>query len=473
MSLRTERRCFRLPTRVRTSRFPPATPSNWTLRVPAGSPQHADMNVLAVRVVDSDRVEVDTLGATVILTPDQIEFAGTIDYTTGRTVAPLPVGRLVWTNLVGFWTVGDVTRRCAEIVASQARVCVYGDSLVRIDAVAPVSYGYTSLLDDAEWVRGFGSNRMWAVPRGGSLHLLDTSGSGSYAEGTGVTVSLPAGAHSGVAVFPPRPLDSSRIYGLSARPHVHFVYTAEAMSRINSDPENYLIMLDRRDFGAVVLFGTLYTEQETPVVDPTDGLTKYEYPDPGAIRTFVGEVRRRDIKVLTYMKANYFTAQSVDETLEWMRSFQAEHDLDGWYFDNARIANTWTDNYAFMRSVRDDVGADGIIYHHDSVDVWGAWSGAVFAPLDAYVDYTLKGETGALARIDDADHPYLRYYTMGFSGNLADHKLSKESTMTKPQLMNVLVELGGVKRLGDVGVVDWDEHYWTPFQQVRAAWRSN
>ena len=53
--------------------------------------------------------------------------------------------------------------------------------------------------------------------------------------------------------------------------------------------------------------------------------------------------------------------QNISTTLQWMREFQQEYNLDGWYFDNAD-AGTLLEDYEFIKQVRRDVGDNGIIY---------------------------------------------------------------------------------------------------------------
>ncbi|MEK6941606.1 MAG: fibronectin type III domain-containing protein, partial [archaeon] len=122
--------------------------------------------------------------------------------------------------------------------------------------------------------------------------------------------------------------------------------------------------------------------------------------------------------------------QPLDTTLQWMREFQRDFGFDGWYFDNAE-AGDFLGDYGFIKQVRADIGDSGIIYHHDSVDVWGPHIGspqlsglrAVF--VDAYANYTLAGETGEIAEIDGPNDPYLRYFSSGYglSQAFGSHKI--------------------------------------------------
>ena len=77
-----------------------------------------------------------------------------------------------------------------------------------------------------------------------------------------------------------------------------------------------------------------------------------------------------------------------------------------------------------MHGLRTDLGDEGIIYHHESGDVWGMEIGgfddrnfkcglkAVF--YDAYVNYTLNGETRPLSEVDFPNELYFRYFSSGY-----------------------------------------------------------
>jgi hypothetical protein len=159
----------------------------------------------------------------------------------------------------------------------------------------------------------------------------------------------------------------------------------------------------------------------------------YKVKEPGLIKKFIDVAHRNRFKVLSYIvflrnpkwryprghpKAGQY--QDAELTLEWMRNLQKEFDLDGWYLDGAETGD-FMDDYNFTRQVREDVGEEGVIYYHDSMDPWACNRGrehrfcglkAVF--LNAYADYSLSGEVGDLAAVDSPNDAYYRFYTCGY-----------------------------------------------------------
>ena len=111
-----------------------------------------------------------------------------------------------------------------------------------------------------------------------------------------------------------------------------------------------------------------------------------------------------------------------------MRDFQKEYNLSGWYFDNVdTYRGNLLKNYEFIKQVRKDVGDEGIIFIHNSVDAWDGWlkyRGLKEIMIDAYADYTVSGETdhtlinktymGLSAQVDSPNDPYFRYFTSNY-----------------------------------------------------------
>ncbi|MBI4387452.1 MAG: InlB B-repeat-containing protein, partial [Candidatus Omnitrophica bacterium] len=216
-----------------------------------------------------------------------------------------------------------------------------------------------------------------------------------------------------------------------------------------------------------------------------------------SFRSFIARVHEHGFKVIVYLHApgaprwkyplghpQAGQLQPVETTLAWMRCFQSPngcdvhgqhvdgYDLDGWYLDNAEIGDL-TQDYGFIKQVRKDVGDEGIIYHHDSVDVWagnvgiGRWvvyPGLKGVMIDAYVNYTLTGETGAMAEVDEPNDPYLRFYTSGYGmsqvlGSLV-RKSDKKLAISEGEVERVSAQnLRGLSK-------GWDEYY-RPFYEER------
>jgi len=88
------------------------------------------------------------------------------------------------------------------------------------------------------------------------------------------------------------------------------------------------------------------------------------------------------------------------------------------------------------------------------------------------MDYTLKGETGALAEVDNPHHPYLRYYTQGYglSQSIADHKLHSNGSapLEEKDLMRALAyNYNGTYRSTLGSRLDQWERDYLPYYQQR------
>lgn len=125
-------------------------------------------------------------------------------------------------------------------------------------------------------------------------------------------------------------------------------------------------------------------------------------------------------KVMAYFRgvADGWGTQTMEDTLEWMECFQSEWDLDGWYLDNADYtggeSGGWYTTYDFIRKVREQVGEEGVLFHHHSLDEWGGHTGLKSIMVDAYVDYTKTGEHGKIADVADVNDLFMRYYMSNY-----------------------------------------------------------
>ena len=456
--------------------------------VPEGTPEHS-MQIFWVDAPDGDHVQVTTTGALIQITPSQVVFTRLIDPAT-NDVAVREVGRIEFEGRVGPFALGPVSKRSCVVQSESVTLDIRSDSLVFIANPSPkdtLAYVYRSLVKDAPYAKGAGADRFWADGRGGSLHASDPQGgvAATAEEADRMRVTVAPGRQAAVAVFPPRKFDFERLYGREARPHCYFTYATELLS----DEARQLPALAKRGFGVLVLFSTHYAlgptekagdEPYRPAWNPETRRWEYSYQDPAAIARFVQAAHAQGFRVITYFSAAGLLErapnQPLADTLAFMREFQRRHHLDGWYFDNAGIG-PWPRVYDFVRQVRADVGENGVIYHHDSVDVWGAWSGCIMVPVDAYVDYTLKGETGKLAETHSPNDAYFGYFTAGYgtSQAIAAHKLHSAggAGVTSAEVMRLLGQnLNGSQRSECWALptlssaAEWDR-YFRPFYEAR------
>ena len=175
-------------------------------------------------------------------------------------------------------------------------------------------------------------------------------------------------------------------------------------------------------------------------------------------------------------KASPGQKQEISVTLEMMRQLQAEYGVDGWYLDNANAGEV-LDDYDYMRQIRTDVGEEGIMYHHDSVDIWGLWCGLRAIFIDAYVNYTLVGETSneqyKMAEVDSPNDEYFRYFSgsYGMSQAYASHtrRSTMETALSWKETRRVMGQnLNGCERAADYNYDSWVSHF-KPVYEIRKA----
>ena len=377
----------------------------------------------------------------------------------------------------------------------------HSDSFFFITAKEPLTVTHVSLIENAEWNAPLNPeerdlDRMWTSGYGGSLlaHLSEsTKGTVSAEDTDSTTVLLSAGDQTAHMVFPAKLFDFEGLYGHGARPFVDFVYSPNRMTSL-MEP-NAMDLRTNEGFGVFVIFSGLYENRNRPGLLITDpNVLGYNVLDPILVKSFINLAHFNGFKVISYLftpnhdvwtyptgHANEGQRQPTETTLDWMRAFQAEWDLDGWYFDNANTSDNLIDDYRFIRQVRTDIGDEGVIFHHDSVDIWGndnvygSYSGLRAIMINSYVNYTLVGETGEIAEIDSPNDLYFRYFTCGYglSQAYASHKRKSDGKMSlsEEEKNRVLAEnLHGCERnvLPSLYTTAWITHF-KPFYEMRKA----
>ncbi len=405
-------------------------------------------DVLPVSENGADGYRVTTTGGIFDVLPSHIDVRRRIDPATQAVDPNAPVvARLSFDASLGEITVHCQTAQSCELrAAGGLRIRIGADSLVMLTASIrdTISYTYESLLSDPTWVArkapsepaapGDEGNRMWARLGEGTIHLVPPDSEAQVIGGSlsdPIHVTLPPEAQSALAVFPSRPIDLDRLYGADARPHVIISLTDwPSWGQIITDPDT-LDELAGEGFGTIVLFNGFYDDRPWgywPHASVDDPRLHYAFAHPERTARFIRAAHRHGFKVLAYMLPGAFSTddQDIADTLRWMGEFQARHDLDGWYLDGGEPypGGDWPANYAFIRAVRRQVGDEGIIYHHSTVDIWGGrGSDVVFTPLEAWEDFTLRGEVGANAEVRGPDDPFLADICAAHSGVLAAQKV--------------------------------------------------
>lgn len=424
---------------------------------------------------DGNSVTVRTTAATYVVKRTEMEMWRRIDPAT-NAVKPRLVAKLQFDRDLGTLTTSSFDVSTVMIESPVAEIKFSSDSLFFVNAKSYFSYTHQSLIQ-APWNKQQSGNRIWTDGYGGSLHVIATGTPAYNALTDETTFTMSPGTSVAHMVFPPKPFDFEGLYGNTSRPFVQFVYSEADIDSVTSQLNTYIA--DR--FGVIVIFADLYESTDTDPHTPEllkSGVMGYAYQNETKLNQFISLAHANGFKVITYAywpeswryPVGHQLAgqlQNISTTLQFMRDFQWRHNLDGWYFDNAD-AGKFMDSYNFIRQVRADIGDAGVIYHHDSVDVVGGWSGFKAVMIDAYVDYALVGETGPLAEIHEPNNPYLRYYSSGYglSQTYGAHKIINNGRMAilDDELRRVFGEnLHAVARNRDS---TWTSHF-QPGHEVR------
>ncbi len=432
-----------------------------------------------------DRTTIITTGVRYVLTDDSLEMWRMIDPATNNTQNPRLVARLTAVNSWGPFTVSFSDSEKVVMGSAKADFTFMSDSLVLLKAKQDgLQYTHHNLVTNAPWNRHDVSrqDRMWTDGYGGSMHT-EVTGSplvDNYADDT-TDIELDTGETMAHMAFPPKLFDLEGLYGANARPFVQFFYDDEHIQEWMANSGSELDQDAADGFGVIALFSELYNsplgselggcnaiDWSDVCPQPPNGILGYEYRSPQLIHDFITLAHSKGFKIITYLyepgDTNWWGTQTVNTTLEWMRGFQQNYDLDGWFFDGM-IAGDFMQTYEFTKQVRRDIGDDGIIFHHSSWEALGPFQsravrtdGVQAVHINAYTNYQLAGETGSnipgdIVEIHLITSPYLHYWSTGYgiAQNWGSHKLSSESDVSIDQVQTMMAYLNGVQRRGTVG----------------------
>ena len=462
------------------------------------------MAIQSVRL--EPELEVVTTGARYRLAGRTLDCWRRIDPRT-NAVAERLVARLEFEAPLGAPVLADRNADSVQVDTPAAILTFTGDSLVVLEARRPLAYTHLNLIAGAPWAKAGATavDRMWTDGEGGSLHGLYRGAPRGEARSADLTrLVLAPGDAMAHMVFPPRLFDFERMYGAQARPFVQGCFSEDQFQEILDGSGEYRA----NGFGVINLSNRLYRkacvpgmvppcnpgEQDFPYPlepalspwVPRSGAAGYDFAQPERVKALIARAHALGFKVITYVSAEAFDPrqgpegyrridhQPVARTLEVLAAFRTAYGLDGWYLDNACIqTGSLEPQVAFIRALRRMVGNEGILFHHDSVDVWDGWLGyhglrAVM--VDAYVDYTAAGETGAIAEVAGPDDPYLRFYTSGYglsqAFGLHIRKTDGRAAISQAEKGRVLAQdLRGLEwHLWD----DWRENF-KPFYDLEQA----
>ncbi|MBN1392762.1 MAG: right-handed parallel beta-helix repeat-containing protein [Sedimentisphaerales bacterium] len=401
-----------------------------------------DMEVESV-TGDSNEVTVITTGATYVLTQTGMDMyrridPNTNDYDDANDGKGRQVAELSFDSNIGPLDIEVNRAGLAVIQSDKATFEFYSDSFFTITAKEEFTYTHVNLITNAPWNAPLNPeqrelDRIWTDGYGGSLHAVMSETTvpdlNSNSENS-TTMDISTGDTMAHMVYPTKKFDLEGFYGVNSRPHVR----ANAYIGAGAAARNPINLQKWKDDGYGVIFLTnyIYSNSYKPeLLESNPDILGYNVKSPNDLKSFVELAHEYDYKVITYLwwhwnywiypdgHPNETEHQDMEVTLQWMREFQKEYGLDGWFIDSSKTGYELINNYHFFRQLRTDVGNEGIIYHHDSIDVWDDWrvySGLRAIMLNAYVNYQCTGEseTGTMAEINSPNDAYLRFYASGY-----------------------------------------------------------
>ena len=456
-------------------------------------------------VGDENQQIVTTTGAVYTISHTSIEMVRRIDPKT-NSYNPRTVARITFSNDIGPLVDQTNDQPKAVIDSTLATIEVNADSYFFITAKGDFTYTFKNLVSDAQYNKGDSLDHIWTDGYGGSLHAriapVESSPVSSSIDTDTNVVEMKNGYVMSQMVFPAKAFDFESLYGANARPFVNFIYSPSSLATVSQNLAKY----QNDGFGVFMLWPQNFYEW-------TEESQKYHVPhvlnsgvlgytiDPSqetAVRDFVQLAHDNGFKVITYAYAlgtsswDYPSGhpqagqhQPNSTTLQWMRQFQTDYSFDGWYLDGGANTGSLLENYNFIKQLRSDVGDQGIIYCHDSVDAWDnnsnrtdsthlKYSGLRAIMLDDYVNYTLVGETGEIAQIESPSDEYLRYFSSGY-GLSQSYGGNTQLTAGKSALPDSIIyrilseNLNGVVR---TRTTNWLDYFKPSYDKRRAEYLS-
>lgn len=366
----------------------------------------------------------------------------------------VPVARIIPLGSPARWRPMETpTRQQVALTDGHLKAEIHEGGLTFVENVSDrvIDYIYWLDPDYKTYYRTMGAHMLGANDDGGCLHLGVPGHRIKFKRlNNGMLVTLKPGQVTAVSAFPLKAADWSKLYGEDARPHCYFVPNddVDGLARDVS----YLTGLRQRGFGVVILHHGVYPGAEQGAV-PSEigslGVPAYQFRNPARMQEFIAACHGYGFKVLSYMQAPHWQRFPLDAVRQWMRDFQAKWELQGWLFD-PNIIGDWLRTYNLARGVREDVGPDGLMYDHCSLDAVGNQKGIFASFIRAYYDYTLGGEYGDFAVLDNMSNPFVRYYLRGFDGcmwNIKVHNQSDGKLTFSEAMRHVGSTVGGSCRL--------------------------
>lgn len=288
------------------------------------------------------------------------------------------------------------------VVAGDVALTFHGDSLLTIAANRPLRYRVVSHIATEHFAST--DQHLLAIDEHGGFCAVTHARPRLHSAGSRIVESpesteellwsagyeIAAKEMGAIAVFPPRPFDWKRSFG-------------KRIVNTYSYPDSDALREYSKHANVLFLFGGIYADQP-------EGNTHapYRVADPAKLRATIALAHELGMQVICYRHpTSYVWAEiPMEEAIADMRAFRRKYGFDGWYFDGLYYAGIWSETYEFIRRMRDEVGPEGIIYTHCTLNPPSRMCQLYLPFVDAYSDFLLRGEGQTIYGPKD---PYLRY----------------------------------------------------------------
>lgn len=399
------------------------------------------MKIESVSAEQQNNIVVTTTGSIYTINSDSIEMSRRVDPKT-NTINPKVVASLDFNLDLGQLTVTNSDEYKVILTSPNIVIEINSDSFFTVKALSDFSYTHNNSVKDATYNKGTGLNKIWTDGYGGSLHAV-ISGSPTvlFQDTDYTTIQMKNDDIMSHMAFPPKRFNFDKLYGSNSLP---FDRTIKSLAEIPQNSEDFQKDKDK-GIGVYILWNQIYecgraypAECSRPVTLPaTETLPErkgYKLKEEVAnnLEQAIQTIQQNGIKVILYHHApgnySYWGDQTYRHALNQMKELKQQYKFDGWYLDGGSNTGDLLESYNFIKEIRQDVGNNGIIISHVSVDPWDhnrdnlipkserktSYSGLKAVMLDSYSDYALTGETGDISKIFDINDPYLRFFTSGY-----------------------------------------------------------
>ncbi len=347
-----------------------------------------------------DRFRVLTTGA-------QFRLRAGVITCSQRIPGQRDTARIVLPEGAGPFTLDGQTDFACRLTGTTLDLTIHGDSVLIVHPKASAQVSFHGLFEP----------EYRATHQGNFLFIDQTGGFGIYPTGASAATmpdtsqtpwqmaqDLTAGQDVWVSVFPPRPYNHQRSFESLAHEG-------------RRDPERWypsdeLIRTTARYCKVLTIHSHIFPGGE----QPPWLITRLVPNDVDRWHQVRRMAQGLGMKIIPYFSPYYYkgsremTVGGPEHTyFDDVRHAVDELKVDGIYFDG--VSYDFRTSYAITRKARQMIGDDRLLYVHCSIDPLR--STEVYCPfLDAYADYTLRGESGRGSLDRDT---FLRYIVGGYN----------------------------------------------------------